>query len=439
MLLQAFSQSLTYPLVGAIASRGIFGVDELTAFTQGQIAMFFIGAIGGGLITTGMVFARTKGGYAAFKRLNAYMMAVLVGIQLLCAMGPLGAWVFGTLFKLPPHLADLACSTMLFGAVMQTAFFVRNVPLVVLFNARASAEANWATVARIGATFAFSLVFPHLGWTGAHWALAALTAGVLLELLLTWLFARPYVRAMENGTEDTVGRQFKFTLPLSFGSALLAFSPVVIAIFVGRSENATDMLALHYVTLGIANPVSYAALRMQTVAIQFPPEYPGDHRTLAFAVVAGLLLGLLPFAFAMPGLGPWYYGTCQNIPPHILGTALLMSGLYTFIEVIHAVRGRVEGLAAWRKRPGAVMAGQIAYFVTLAATAVLLLAVGAPGWVIAIGSIYAAPMVTTATVYLALSIGKGDQVTEPGISPPCRDRASIRPSTAPHPRRFRRT
>ena len=112
MLLQAFSQSLTYPLVGAIASRGIFGVDELTAFTQGQIAMFFIGAIGGGLITTGMVFARTKGGYAAFKRLNAYMMAVLVGIQLLCAMGPLGAWVFGTLFKLPPHLADLACSSI---------------------------------------------------------------------------------------------------------------------------------------------------------------------------------------------------------------------------------------------------------------------------------------------------------------------------------------
>ncbi len=407
MLLQAFSQSLTYPLVGAIASRGIFGVDELTAFTQGQIAMFFIGAIGGGLITTGMVFARTKGGYSAFKRLNAWMMAVLVGIQVLCAMGPLGTWIFGTLFKLPPHLAELAQRTMLFGAVMQSAFFLRNVPLVVLFNARASAEANWATVMRIAATFSFSISFPYLGWTGAHWALAALTGGVFIELFLTWLFARPYVRKIESGAGDAAGAQFKFTLPLSFGSALLAFSPVVIAIFVGRSENATDMLALHYVTLGIANPVSFAALRMQTVSIQFPPEYPGDRRTLTFAIVAGLLLGLLPFAFAMPGLGPWYYGKCQNIPPHILGTALLMSGLYSFIEVIHAIRGRIEGLAAWRKRPGAVMAGQIAYFAALTITAATLLATDVPGWVIAIGAIYVAPVAATATVYATLQMNMG--------------------------------
>ena len=404
LFLQAFSQSLTYPLVGAIASRGTFGVDELTAFTQGQIAMFFIGAIGGGLITTGMVFARSQGGYSAFKKLNAWMMLALIGIQVLCALGPLGAWIFGTLFKLPAHLAEIAQRTMLLGAVMQSAFFVRNVPLVVLFNARASAEANWATVARIGLTFVCSLAFPHIGWTGAYWALVAITAGVLTELLLTWLFARPYVREIPCGAGDTACSQFKFTLPLSFGSALLAFSPVVIAVFVGRSANATDMLALHYVTLGIANPVSFAALRMQAVAIQFPPEYPGDRRTLTFAIVAGLSLGLVPLVLALPGPGSWYYGTCQNIPPHILGTALLMSGIYFFIEVIHAVRGRIEGLAAWRKRPGAVMAGQIAYFAMLTIAAATLLAVGAPGWVIAIGAIYAAPIAATATVYTALQM-----------------------------------
>ena len=293
LLLQAFSQSLTYPLVGAIASRGIFGVDELTAFTQGQIAMFFLGAIGGGLVTTGMVFARTRAGYAAFRTLNAGMMCALIAIQIVCALGPIGHWVFATLFKLPAHLATIAQQTMLFGAVMQASFFLRNVPLVALFNARASAEANWATVVRIAATFACSLVFPWIGWTGANWALVAITGGVMLELALTWLFARKYVRALPEGDGTPVRQQFTFTLPLSFGSALLAFSPVVIAVFVGRSANATDMLGVHYVTLGIANPVSYAALRMQTVAIQFPPEYPGDRRTLTFAIVAGLLLEFL--------------------------------------------------------------------------------------------------------------------------------------------------
>ena len=74
LLLQAFSQSLTYPLVAGIVTHGEFGINGLTAFSQGLMIMFMIGAIGGGLVTTGMVFAKTWRGYTAFKRLNAMMM-----------------------------------------------------------------------------------------------------------------------------------------------------------------------------------------------------------------------------------------------------------------------------------------------------------------------------------------------------------------------------
>ena len=45
LLLQAFSQSLTYPLVGAIISHGPDGVNALTAFSLGQIIQFMIGAL----------------------------------------------------------------------------------------------------------------------------------------------------------------------------------------------------------------------------------------------------------------------------------------------------------------------------------------------------------------------------------------------------------
>ena len=77
LLLQAFSQSLTYPLVGAIISHGPDGVDALTAFSLGQVIQFMIGALAGGLVMTGMVFAKTREGYRAFRTLNARMMAVL--------------------------------------------------------------------------------------------------------------------------------------------------------------------------------------------------------------------------------------------------------------------------------------------------------------------------------------------------------------------------
>ena len=405
LLLQAFSQSLTYPLVGAIISHGADGVDGLTAFSLGQVIMFMIGALGGGLIMTGMVFAKTREGLASFRRLNTLMMMVLLTIQMFVCIHPIDTFFFERLLNLSPHLAEIARRTTFFGVVMQAAFFLRNVPLVLLFNAYASFEANLATAARIALTFAFTLTFPRMGWVGPDWGLFALTVPVVLEWLLSEVFAAKYERRLVGGATDGVLAQFKFTMPLSIGSCLLAVSPFMTAAFVGRAANPTDMLAIHYVTLGIANPVSFAALRMQAVSIQFPPEWPGDRRLLRFALVVGLLLGIIPLVFATPLIGGWYYGGCQNIPPRILGTTRFVSFLYSFICVIHAVRGRVEGLAAIRKRPSAVMAGQVGYFVALVIVLALTLPLGIPGWAMAVIAIYVAPVAATAATYAGLGRG----------------------------------
>ena len=402
LLLQAFSQSLTYPLVGSITSHGPDGVNALTAFSLGQIIMFMIGALGGGLVMTGMVFAKTREGLASYRRLNFLMMGTLLSAQVLACVHPIDTFVFEHLLNLSPHLAAIARRTTLFGIVMQAGFFMRNVPLVLLFNAYASFEANLATVARIALTFAFAVAFPHFGWVGPDWGLFALTVPVLLEWLLSEAFAAKYERRLKGGEGASVAEQFRFTVPLSFGYGLLAVSPFMMATFIGRTADPTDMLAIHYVTLGIANPVSYAALRMQAVAIQFPPEWEGDRRLLKFAVAAGALLGLIPLAFSTPPIGDWYYGGCQNIPPRILGTTRLVSFLYSFICMIHAVRGRVEGLAALRKRPRAVMTGQIAYFLALVASLAAMLPLGVPGWTMALISIYVAPVAAICATYATL-------------------------------------
>ena len=399
LMLQAFSQSLTYPLVGSITSHGPDGVDALTAFSLGQVIQFMIGALGGGLIMTGMVFARTAGGLSAFRRLNAAMMVALLSAQAILCMHPFDGWIFGHLLNLSPHLSAIARRTLFFSIPMQAAFFMRNVPHVILFNSYASSEANLSTVARIALTSVFAGTFPFFGAVGPDWGLFALTAPVFLEWLLAEVFARKYELRLDAGGYSSVAEQFRFTMPLSFGACLLAASPFMTAAFVGRSADPSDMLAIHYVTLGIANPVAYAALRMQAVAIQFPPERPGDRRLLKFAVVTGLLLGLVPFAFSLPGIGDWYYGRCQNIPPQILATARLASLLYSLICVIHTVRGLVEGIAALKKRPSAVMAGQIAYFASLVAVLAATLPTGMPGWAMAVLAIYIAPIAATAATY----------------------------------------
>ena len=418
LLLQAFSQSLTYPLVAGIVTHGAFGVNALTAFSQGQMIMFMIGALGGGLVMTGMVFARTWYGYVSFRRLNAIMMAVLLAVQCVPTIAPLNRWLFEGFFALPPELAETARWTLLFGVVMNASFFLRNVPMVVLFNNYESGKANNATFIRIAVTLACAALFPKLGWTGAGWGLFALTLGTCVELLVTWLYARPYVQDLQKTQQKAkeltakelcslTWEQFHFTLPLSLGGFLLMLSPLCIAAFVGRTENAADMLAIHYVTLGVANPVAYAALRMQAVSIQFQPEYEGDRRLLVYAVFAGLFLGVIPFIFSLPFVGNWYFGHYQNVPDRILDTARLAIGIYSFICMIHAVRGRIEGIAAARKRPKAVMAGQIFYTVGLFTTCVILLPLGCAGWAIAVSAIFVAPVCATIAIYTSLHFAKG--------------------------------
>jgi hypothetical protein len=413
LLLQAFSQSLTYPLVAGIVTHGVFGVNGLTAFSQGLMIMFMVGALGAGLVTTGLVFARTWYGHVSFRRLNALMAATLLVLQCLLALPPFSGWLFRGFFALSPELADVSASVLLFSALTNLGFFLRNVPMVVLFNNFESGKANNATLIRIAVTVLCSVFFPRLGWTGPAWGVVALTVGVWVELGVTWAYARPYVRelretevlapaALNVNFAELVREQFRFTLPLSLGGFLLATSPLIVAAFIVRAANAADMLTVHYVTIGVANPVAYAALRLQTVSVKFPPEHPGDRRLLWYALGAGAVLGIVPFLFAMPGLGNWYFSTYQNVPDRLIPTARLAIGIYSAVAIIHAVRARIEGIAAARKLPGAVMAGEITYTAALFLTLAVLFPLGLPGWVMAISAIFVAPACVAAAVYAAL-------------------------------------
>ena len=405
LLIQAFSQCLTYPLVAAIVSHGPTGVSTLTAFAQGQTVMFLIGAIGGGLVMTGMVFARTRAGYLNFIRLNAWMMASLLAVQALAALPPFDALIFRRLLNLPPDLAEIARQTLLWGIPLQAAFFVRNVPLVILFNARASAAANNATFIRILLTILASYAFVTIGWTGASWGLVAMTVPTFAELAFTYLFARRYVRELrDDAPADSTLTQFRFTMPLALGGFLLAAAPFMIATFVGRTADHVAMLSIHYVTIGLANAVGYAALRMQAVTIQFPPEYDGDRRVLRYAVAAGLVLGFFLLLPALPGIADWYFHTVQSIPQENIGKTRIAMLIYAAWPVLQTVRGNAEGFAAVRKRPNAVLSGQIAYLGTLVAMLAATLHLGLPGWLMGVTAIISATIATTAAVHAHLAL-----------------------------------
>src|SRR5512137_3134965 len=70
LAVQAASQSLCYPLVAMVASRGSGGPLDLAGLAQSNTVLFFLGIFAISLVPTGMVFARTREGYRRFYRIT---------------------------------------------------------------------------------------------------------------------------------------------------------------------------------------------------------------------------------------------------------------------------------------------------------------------------------------------------------------------------------
>ena len=84
-------------------------------------------------------------------------------------------------------------------------------------------------------------------------------------------------------------------------------------------------------------------------------------------------------------------------------------GIYSVMGVIQAIRGRVEGLAAGRKRPKAVMWGQFAYTMSLLLVCAALLPLGFPGWTIAVSALIVAPVCVSIVIYAFGTATDGDE------------------------------
>ena len=366
LAVQSASQSLSFLLVASIVAHGHLREQELAAYAQGQSIIWILGAIGGGLITTCMVFGRSRTGMANFLRLNAAIMAAAVALELLCCVPPLDGAVFGGLLGLSGEKAWIARRTLLFCIPMQATFFLRNPYLAQLLVEKRSGAANLATLARVGLALVLAPAMIRLGLVGHAWGALAITLPLVLETWLTRRFALPGMRALADapGAETaSVGEQFRFTMPLSFGGVMISATMLGTAYFLGHAPDAAAALPVHYVVTGLFNPVSFAALRMQSVTIAFPPGEDGVDRRApgAFAAMVGAAMCLILLLPQIPAFARLYFVRVQNLPPELVGYARAALAIAAPIPLLQALKGHGEGLAALRRRPNAILTDQAVY------------------------------------------------------------------------------
>jgi hypothetical protein len=412
LAIQAASQALSYPLVAMVASRGPGGPLNLAGLAQANTVMFFLGMIALSSVTTGMVYAKTREGYQRFRQVTLLTGLAVIAIQVGLCTPFLSHLLFGRLIGLPPSIEQPAYTTFVISIPLQFLFFMRIPYFVVMYIGKATGKASLATIGRIILTALLSLLFCNLELVGPIWAVVCLTIPVAVEVLVSRIFASPFLRSLKSCPQNPPGAKeiFKFNLPLSVGGYFLSASAVILAGFIARAPDPDRILPVYYLALGLANPVAFAATRIQTIVLAFPPQSSKDRQTFRFCLAAGAVLGILPLIFILPGLAEFYFIRLQK-----LGTQDLLLVRMTVMSLIFfpfsvAVRAQSEGLAAWLKKPITVLAGHAIFMGTIIATGFALLFLGVPGQLIGPVGLTLGSLASSATIRILLDRGKASAI-----------------------------
>jgi hypothetical protein len=387
-----------------VASRGTGGPVNLAGLAQSNTVMFFLGMFAIYYVTTGLVFAQTREGFQKFRQVTLLTGLAAVGLQAALSAPVVSHLLFSELIGLPTAIEEPARITLLASIPLQFLFFARIPFFVVMYHSKATGRASLATIGRILFTAALSPLFCLQGWVGPLWAVVCLTLPVAFETLLCILFASPYRKRLPPATAAAPRAKeiFLFNLPLSAGGYFLALSAVILGAFMARAPDPVRTLPVYYLALGLANPLAFAATRIQTLVLVYPPTEPSDRSTLRFAAAAGAVLGMLPLLFILPGLAELYYVKLQRLNPAdlalIRATAI---SLITFPFSV-AIRAQSEGLAAWEHRPLSVMAGHACFMAAVILSGFAALKMGVPGHFIGAVGLTLGSVTSSAMIRLTL-------------------------------------
>jgi hypothetical protein len=412
LAIQAASQALSYPLVAMVASRGPGGPLNLAGLVQSNIVMFFLGMFAISFVTTGMVYAETREGYQKFRWVTLMTGLLVISVQAALCIPQSAHLLFGKLIGLPPSIESPAKITLLVSIPLQFLFFLRTPYLVIMYIGKATGKARLATIGRIVFTALLSALFCVVGLVGPIWAVVCLTVPVALECLIARLFAHPFLKALLSSSKRPPGAAeiFLFNLPLSIGGYFLSVSALILTAFIARTPDPERILPICYLALGLANPVAFAATRIQTTVLAFPPDSLKDQLTFRFSLGAGAVLGLLPLIFILPGLIELYYVNLQKLDPADMPLVRITAVALICYPLSVAIRAQSEGLAAWLKKPTTVMAGHTVFLGTIIVSGLLSLVLGVPGYLIGAAGLTLGSLASSVTMRVSLNWAKEREI-----------------------------
>ncbi len=402
---QAIAQSLTYPLVAMVASRGPGGPINMAGLAQSQNMLMILFVMGSGLITTGMVFGKTKQGLARCTRINNGIILLSILLYALMCLPPAAHFLFGRLLGLTPAIEKPAITSFMASLPMLILFRLREPYQIVLLNNAATGRAFGATLGRIVLTLMLASVFCALNLVGPIWAVMCMTLAVAIELLIAKAFALPFMRRMTPSMEPppSYSKLIVFSLTLSVGLLFLTLSGFMVGAFIARAPEPERMLPIFYLAMGLAHPMAIGTTRLQALILTYYGQSARSNRQLAiFTAIAGVIMGLVPLIFLLPGIIYWYYVTLQKLSIADLPLVRNTAWLLILLPLTVALRAYSEGKAAWFRKPVTILTGQAVYLSFIAISAFFALNIGVPGNMLGAVAILFANLAAAGIIMFAL-------------------------------------
>ncbi len=417
LAVQGVAQSLTHPLVAMVSSHGPGGALALAGQGQAGSLMFLLQTLNLGLLTTGMVFGRTRGGFRVFLGAWATLGAVTVSAQIVAAIPAVSHWLFAGVIGLPPGIEGPARISFATGILARFLFHLRMPFQVILLNNRASSRASAAAIGRVALALLLAPLFVRTGLVGNFWGEVCLAISALFELVAVAIMARPYLARFVPETPaeakpSSVRGLIAFTLPLSLGSTILSLSGNLLSAFMARAPSPEIVLPVYQLALTVTGTLSYASTQVERVVVAFAPGSLADRSTTRFAAAVGIVTGLLPLLFQLEPLRSAYFVTVQNLPRERLGSLGLLTVLLTGQGLVIAMRSRLTGVASSLGAPAIVLGGNAALLAAMTATGAFCLSAGVPGLLIGPLGMY----VSNAAAILTMTVLARRRVRQPAAS-----------------------
>ena len=416
LALQAVSQSITYPLVAAVAARGAGGTANIAGMAQASILLFFIGSIGAGIFIAGMIFGKTAEGHRVHYKVSLYTGIMLSAIQAVICIPPVAHLLLGVIMGLPSAMEKAAYTALLAGIPLQFIFSQRTPFMTTLFLHRATGRAYAATLARIILTVVLSYIFcsTALGLNGPFWAIVCLTIPVIFENIAMYFMARPFVRKLPHAVRTpTAGEIISYAATFSLGQIFISLSGYIIGSFASRAPHPETTLPVYYAVISLFNAVSFAATRISATVITFYDDFSGRKMLKRFAFTAGSVLGLVPLIFIVPFLTRWYFIDVQQLPfediPLIIGTSLSL----IFVPLTVAMRAYCEGKAAHLKKPVAILSGQAIYVAMITISSFFALSLGVAGNMIGAISLTFSNVIAGLIILFSINLERKEEIEIP--------------------------